>query len=345
MHNIDDVLGEHYIERLSLAGDMPYDPVEAAIHLVRYQLAIPYCAGKRVLDVACGEGYGALFLKRNGAASVDAVDVSPEAISVAKSLFSEEGVNFHECAAEQVDELFAEQSFDLIISLETIEHLSQPERFLVALKKLAEPDAAIIISCPNDHWYYPSDEEKNPFHVRKYTFDEFRELTTAILGNQAIWGIGAPIGGFANTLLAEASDGHTQLDMLQHRSITNALLLPNKEEIKSTAENCSYFFGIWRADGSNFEGLSAFVFSMNHYSTNPTFIASMQSELEKYRLQVLALAKEGELMTETIATLQATLAEIESMSLLRWVARRVKHRIPAPFMAMMEHIANRLRIK
>src|SRR5438128_2065302 len=175
------------MERLSCTSTIRYNATEAAIHMARYQLAAPYCQGKRVLDVACGEGYGAYALRQFGAASVEAVDNSPQAIANAEALFATSAVRFHLHDAASVDQLFPESRFDVIVCLETIEHLKAPERFLRAIKSLAAQDAVIIITCPNDHWYYATDEQSNPFHVRKYSFEAFRELTTAVLGNSSAW--------------------------------------------------------------------------------------------------------------------------------------------------------------
>src|SRR3954469_3944429 len=142
------------MERLSCTSTVSYNATEAAIHMARYQLAVPYCKGKSVLDVACGEGYGAFALRQLGAASVDGVDNSPEAVKNAKTLFSKPGIQFHLHDAERIDELFPDQRFDVIVCLETIEHLKDPTRFLRVLQKVAAENATIIISCPNDQWYY-----------------------------------------------------------------------------------------------------------------------------------------------------------------------------------------------
>jgi 2-polyprenyl-3-methyl-5-hydroxy-6-metoxy-1,4-benzoquinol methylase len=155
------------MERLSCTSTARYNAAEAAIHMARYQLAAPYCNGKRVLDIACGEGYGAYALRQFGAAAVSAVDNSPQAITNAEALFASSGVQFHLHDAENVDDLFRDSRFDVILCLETIEHLKAPHQFLRVIKSLAAEDAVIIITCPNDHWYYATDEQSNPFHVRK----------------------------------------------------------------------------------------------------------------------------------------------------------------------------------
>src|SRR4051812_14478530 len=100
------------MERLSCTSSVRYNATEAAIHMARYELAAPYCKGGRVLDIACGEGYGAYALSQHGALSVDAVDSSPQAISNARALFTKAGIQFHLHDAESVDELFSGKCFD-----------------------------------------------------------------------------------------------------------------------------------------------------------------------------------------------------------------------------------------
>src|SRR5258708_99501 len=90
-------------------------------HLERYLFATRYSAGLRVLDIACGAGAGAHVLaSRGGAASVDGVDISPEAISHAREHYHSPRITF------QVGDIALyspEQPFDLITCFETIEHV------------------------------------------------------------------------------------------------------------------------------------------------------------------------------------------------------------------------------
>ena len=66
------------MERLKVGVGDPYDPIEASLHVGRYALALPFAAGRRVLDVACGEGYGSWLLTDGGAAEVVGVDISEQ---------------------------------------------------------------------------------------------------------------------------------------------------------------------------------------------------------------------------------------------------------------------------
>jgi SAM-dependent methyltransferase len=245
------------MERLSLDEDQRYNAVEASIHLARYAVAAPYCRGARVLDIACGEGYGARFLASCGATAVVGVEVDAAAVSRAEARFGDDRVRFVCADAVRVDELFAEGSFDLVVSLETIEHLDAPERFLRGLRSVSSASATLIVSCPNDHWYFPDPEQSNPYHLRKYRFDEFQCMSEGILGAECEWLIGGPVMGFGSIgagSLSSASHEASQLRMNHYVPLDAAYAISAKDGQALEPGNSSYFVGIWgapdRAQGS-----------------------------------------------------------------------------------------------
>jgi 2-polyprenyl-3-methyl-5-hydroxy-6-metoxy-1,4-benzoquinol methylase len=237
------------IERLSFARTTAYSAIEAAIHLCRYSLAQTLCAGKRVLDISCGEGYGSSFLATKwGAAEVHGVDISEEAIGRARETFADARITFHCRPAEQLDDLFAAASFDLIVCLETMEHMPDARRLLTSLRRLLKPGGTLILSCPNDWWYYPQEGQGNPYHLRKYTHAEFVALAQEVLGPPAQQLLGMPVAGFANVVVGDAvltkgAGDDSQLGMFRMRPGGDAAVLPADDDI--TPKNCSYFVGVW----------------------------------------------------------------------------------------------------
>jgi SAM-dependent methyltransferase len=260
------------MERLTFSDSTAYNGLEAAIHSARYSIVRPMCSDKRVLDVACGEGYGCHLMSAWGARHVDGVDVSAEAVEGARRLFGSDTVYFTKDSAERIDEVFATRSFDLIVSLETIEHVEDPARFLTGIKRLISRAGIIVISCPNDWWYYPSADQANPFHRRKYRFEEFQKLTEQILGSADSWYLGAPVSGFANVPIdaANADVSSGQRIMLQQQDMLTALLLPAEFKMGPTPETCSYFVGVW---GLKSHDVSAAILplSMNSFREDSAF--------------------------------------------------------------------------
>ncbi len=257
------------MERLTLTARAGYKASEAVIHMARYLLALPYCKkDARVLDAACGEGYGSWFMKQAGAFRVDGIDLSSKAISTARKLFDEDDLAFHRLDAEEIARKFSENTFDLVVSIETLEHLKNPERFLAALKKVAKRNATIIITCPNDHWYYPTDDQANPHHVRKFTFREFREMTADILGGDAAWGFGVPVMGFGNVEEDLAGWGYSnrQIQMLEGTMQECALLVPPDHSDRPDLRNCSYFYGIWNGGSHEQASSAVYPMSMDRYA-------------------------------------------------------------------------------
>jgi len=235
-----------HIERLSF-DRTGYDGLEAAIHIARYSFVRRDCEGKRVLDIACGEGYGSSLMAEWGAREVHGVDISMDAIVHAQKYFSTPHVSFHRHDAESIDSLFEPHSFDLIVSFETIEHVADQEAFLLAVKRLLKPGGKLVVSCPNDWWYYPTADQSNPFHLRKYHFADFKSASESVLGNAAGWFFGGPIFGFGNVpafSYLEATVDSSQILMQKARN-SDSFALPAELSSGPRETNASYFIGVW----------------------------------------------------------------------------------------------------
>lgn len=275
------------MERLSFDDGGSYDGLEAAIHLARYAIAKPLCKGKAVLDMACGEGYGSRLLADWGARQVVGVDVSADAVRNAERRFGGAQIQYRTVAAESLVDLLPASSFDLIVSLETIEHVPDPVGLLQSFQRLLAPGGALVISCPNDWWYYPTENERNPFHLRKYTYEEFREQAERVLGPSNGWYLGGPMAGFCNTRidgLLQAEKGDSQAAMLRALDAAAAFAIPSEVGLGVQTRNASYFVGIW-GDGlneatlSSMQGASILPVSMDAFRTG--FFSQIVSKLDE----------------------------------------------------------------
>ena len=237
-------------ERITFVeGAMRYHSMLAAEHLSRYALAAPACVGKRVLDIACGEGYGSAFLKDRGAASVTGVDISEEAISNAKRRFGQNGAKFKVGDALDSSSWHSGSAYDAIVCFETIEHVSSPERLLEILRDLLAPNGILLISCPNDAIEAQRGIE-NPFHTRVFSLSDFKEITSRVLGRAEQWLIATPLTGIA--ILDENDSRLTNSDTsmmltLMGAPLPRTLTLPAQSEHCVSADSASFFLGIWNA--------------------------------------------------------------------------------------------------
>lgn len=244
------------IERLDFSGKEKYSAVEATIHLNRYAMARPYVAGKRVLDVASGEGYGSFLLRRWGAESVEGIDVDEQTVETATRLFGGDGVHYQCHTAEQLP--FEDHTFDVICSFETIEHLDHPELFLQEIRRVLKPGGNIILSCPNDPYYYKPGEPGNPFHKKQYTYFDFKQLVEKYLGQRVRYYLAYALSGFINLPIEESTlppeEGEASplptdmLEMLNCRDYTNAVCVPAERYLNYWDAN--YFVGIWGPNNS-----------------------------------------------------------------------------------------------
>jgi len=147
-------------------------------HWHRYHFAARWVAGTRVLDVACGEGYGSALLARH-AASVTGVDISPQAIDHAKAEYASLANVEYLCAS--CTALPVESgSIDVAVSFETIEHIEAQAQFLDELARVLKPGGVLLLSCPNKLEYTDKRSYVNEFHVKEL----YREELAALVGSR-----------------------------------------------------------------------------------------------------------------------------------------------------------------
>jgi O-antigen biosynthesis protein len=167
-------LGEEFPERFdprTMGGQL----VEAE-HLVRYLWVAQLAEGRRVLDAACGTGYGSAILAAAGAAAVTAVDRSEEALAAARAA-APEGVRHQR--ADLAELPLEDGAFDLVVCFEAIEHVDDQDRVLDELVRVLAPGGLLAISSPNRDVYIPG----NPHHTHEYLPEEMEAALRARLAN------------------------------------------------------------------------------------------------------------------------------------------------------------------
>lgn len=143
-------------------------------HWHRYAFALDLARGKRVLDAACGEGYGANLLA-GVAAQVSAVDISAEAIAHAQARYGTRS-NLEFSVGDAAALQFAERSFDVVVSFETLEHLLAQEALVEGFARMLADDGILLISSPDKHNYSEVAGFRNEFHVRELYRHELLDL-------------------------------------------------------------------------------------------------------------------------------------------------------------------------
>ncbi|NTS43773.1 class I SAM-dependent methyltransferase [Flavisolibacter sp. BT320] len=130
---------------------------------------------KVVLDLASGEGYGTNLIAQH-ASFVTGVDISPEAVAHAKTKYKKANINFLVGSATAVP--LDNNTVDVIVSFETIEHHDEHEKMMEEFRRVLKPDGLLIISSPEKVNYREIDPD-NPYHVKELTLGEFKNLLSA----------------------------------------------------------------------------------------------------------------------------------------------------------------------
>src|SRR5262245_12970795 len=150
-----------------------------AEHIQRYEFALSYCRGKRVLDAGCGTGYGSHFLAANGAKSVLTVDISAEALTEARQRYKADGLSYERRDVESLgDDPALTGKFEVIVNFENLEHLHNPAQLVKGASRLLTKGGIFITSTPNGDISSKdaSGKPTNIFHVKEFTAEELASL-------------------------------------------------------------------------------------------------------------------------------------------------------------------------
>lgn len=216
---------------------------ETAIeHLHRYALAREFSAGKAVLDIACGEGYGTRLLAEN-ASSVTGIDIDNKTIELAKKRYATGNIQF--LRRDATNTQLPDATFDLIVSFETLEHIEDHAGFMKEIKRLLKPDGLLLISTPDKTEYSEKSGHKNPFHVKELNRTEFEILISASFRNfNMLYQKSALCSHIFNPGQKELdlyTGNHNQLDKIAPEAWVYLIAIASEYELP--ALNNSLFYG------------------------------------------------------------------------------------------------------
>jgi GT2 family glycosyltransferase/SAM-dependent methyltransferase/glycosyltransferase involved in cell wall biosynthesis/predicted nucleic acid-binding Zn-ribbon protein len=183
--------GERYIP--AITGEIELE------HLHRYTLAAPLCCGKDVLDIACGDGYGSYILAQV-AKSVCGVDIDAPTIAYAKKRYVAANLGFAIGSCTEIP--IADHSVDIVVSFETIEHITNHADFLKEVKRVLRADGLLLVSTPDKDVYNAQIPSANPFHLKEMRKGEFESVLREHFGNVLLSGQRTL---FASAIISEAS--------------------------------------------------------------------------------------------------------------------------------------------
>jgi SAM-dependent methyltransferase len=196
-----------------------WDPSKCQ-HVSRYLLARSWVAGRDIVDIACGSGYGSALLARDRRHRVTGIDLSPDAIEAATAAWSRSNLVF--TIGDGLDLRMPPGSADTVVSFETIEHVVDPVRFLDQIALLLRPGGRLVLSTPDRSYYSPGaqrGESHNPFHLSEMTRSELLELVGSRFRVIEVYGQ-TP----ANLAAVTASARRTGLVKHAIRQVTNPIV-------------------------------------------------------------------------------------------------------------------------
>lgn len=170
-------------------------------HWHRYALVQPWAQGRRVLDAACGEGYGSAVLAQS-AAAVLGLDIDPTAVAHARARYAAlANLRYEQADATRLQ--LPAGGFDLVVSFETLEHVEAQDALLDGLSHALADDGLLVISSPDKATYSDAAGFRNEYHVRELYRDEFEQLlrrrfpyvrlyAQRLLFQSAIWSLDPP---------------------------------------------------------------------------------------------------------------------------------------------------------
>lgn len=232
-------------------------------HWARYKYAAPKIKGLRVLDIACGAGYGSDLLADH-AKSVVGGDIDPDTVEYCKSNYKKDNLDYQVMDIRNIP--FPDNSFDAIVSFETIEHVEEWEKFLMEINRLVVEDGQLIISTPL------GGECGNHFHLSYFQRSDFKKYLKKYFQDVDV--VYQRVDKFhkdsISPLVAETFTGEYALAMCKNpiktaRPKVSIVMLTfnaldyTKKCVDSIVENTSYPYEIIFVDNASSDGTVAYL--------------------------------------------------------------------------------------
>ena len=165
------------------------------MHIKSYDFALPFCRGKRVLDIGCGKGYGVCRIA-DECTEIVGIDIDIEAISFAQEHFSLPNTSYRTVKPAEIEPLpFDDCSFDTIISFQVIEHVFDMKAYLSEIRRILRPGGIFVCATPDRTTrLFPFQKPWNYEHVTEFTKAEFKHVLQTHFSEPEIFRMGGTQG-------------------------------------------------------------------------------------------------------------------------------------------------------
>lgn len=245
-------------------------------HLHRYAISMPLIKGKTVLDIASGEGYGSHLMSFESQ-HVYGVDIDATTIEKAKNKYSRSNLEFLTGSTSQIP--LENDSVDIVISFETIEHHDEHDQMMTEIKRVLKPNGTLIISSPDKHFYTDKRNYKNPYHIKELYKSEFANLITKYFKNHKLYSQSYIYGssliiGDSNRNLFEFYTG--DYDSIQKTESYPNFLIAVCSDIELKEINNSIYEGRKVLDDKNLEKRLNTIYNSNTYKVGAFILAPLK---------------------------------------------------------------------
>jgi 2-polyprenyl-3-methyl-5-hydroxy-6-metoxy-1,4-benzoquinol methylase len=156
-------------------------------HLHRYDEVVKSLSGNEIiLDIACGSGFGTHLLSTKTTGTVYGGDLSSEAIDLCDNSWNKDNLSYEIMDGTKLK--FEDNTFDVVVSFETIEHTKRYHEMIKELKRVVKPNGIIYLSTPNIKINSPTGIVTNPYHTQEWDYEEFNKIVNKHFNSYKIFG-------------------------------------------------------------------------------------------------------------------------------------------------------------
>lgn len=244
-------------------SDSPRAYLIYLFHIITYDYAREFVQDMRVLDFGCGSGYGTARLAEH-CRHIIGVDVASDAIAHARRNYQRHNLEYATIApAEEQPLPFPDQSFDVVLSFQVIEHVTDEAKYLSEAWRVLRPGGRFVVATPDrGSRLLPGQKPWNRWHLREYSDSAFKDLLATRFSSVSI----KKMGGRPDVIAIETTRTRRLRWLLLPLTlpfIPEALRVTGLGLIRAAGERV----GRWFSPGRNGDSVAAeFGFGSEHLS-------------------------------------------------------------------------------